>query len=63
MDSSKSKFLQAAEEEVTVTRRITGCWHFETSVDLIIKQWKLHKVKTDGNAEKYIKLAQPIPSM
>lgn len=59
MDSSKSKFLQAAEEEDTVTRRITGCWH----LDLIIKQWKLHKVKTEGNAEKYIKLVEPIPSI
>lgn len=36
--SSKDKFLQAVEEDFTVTRRVTGCWHLETSVDLIIKQ-------------------------
>lgn len=38
VDYSKSKFTQAVEEYFAVTRRITGHWCFETTVDLIIKQ-------------------------
>lgn len=51
MDSPKSKFLQAVEEDFTVPRRITGRWHLET-VDLIIKQWKLHKIKIRRQCRK-----------